>query len=164
MEKLEIKPGKAYITENSETAFIVCWNSSNGNILMGFVSGRNADFCEWLDNAVNTVDKSLNLIEEVKIEIKNPEKFESWKKKLMLLINDEHKEGLLWACMLQWARLMEQEIKTGQKIKEIAHKLAEDAGIVEHTDGEFAITILYQCWKHGEDLMSIKDYRPYCTL
>lgn len=160
MNELEIQSGQAYITKSDKTAFIL-WKFDNGSA-GGFVSGQDADFYDW-NNTVSVVHDSLDLTEEARIELKSHERFEYWKVECMTRFG-EQEGGLLWVCTIQWARLMEQKIKEGQRIKEIAPELAKDAGIVEHPDGEFAITILYQCWKHSEDLMSIKDYRPYCTL
>ena len=159
MNKLDVQPGRAYITTNNKTAFI---SGKSASASVGFVSGQGFKPYEWLDDATNIGDDNFNLIEEAQIEITNQQRFAYWRVECIDMLDAIEEGQLLWACMLQWARLMEKKIIASQKVK--PHELAEEAGLFEHDAGEYAITILFQCWKYGDILMSIGDYRPYCKL
>ncbi len=54
----------------------------------------------------------------------------------------------------KWAELMENEIKNGKKVKEIANKTRKLINIGKMTFymRRRAIDILIICWKHGQDL------------
>lgn len=155
MNKLDVQPGRVYVTCNDKTAYI---RGKNIYGLEGVVSGQGLKTYEWFRNAENIGDTDLDLIEEAKIEIIDPERFEFWKAECMNLDYGE----LLWACTIQWARLIEQAIR--EKGSFVPHVSAKEAGLFEHHNGELAITILFQCWEYGEYLLSIKDYRTHCTL
>ena len=156
MRELKIQSGKAYITSNNKTAYI---GGENIYGLEGVVSGQGLKTYEWFKDAMNIGDTDLDLIEEAKIEIIDPERFEFWKVECVNMDDG----GLLWACTIQWARLMEQSIK--EKESFTPDVSAEEAGLFEkYLNGELAITILFQCWEYGEYLLSIKNYRTHCEL
>lgn len=155
MRELNIQSGKAYITSNNKTAYI---GGENIYGLEGAVSGQGFKTYEWFKDAMNIGDYNFDLIEEAKIKIIDPERFEFWKAECMNLDYGE----LLWACMIQWARLIEQTIKA--KGSFTPYVSAKESGLFEHPNGELAITILFQCWKYGEYLLNIKDYRTHCKL
>ena len=155
MTELNIQPGKAFVTCNNKTAYI---HDRTIVGFVGFVSGQGLKIYEWLNDATNVGDRFFDLMEEVQIEIINPKGFKFWKDECLMYYDGE----LLWPCILQWARLMEQKIKNGHRV--IADDLAREAGLFEHHKGELAITILYQCWEYGQILERCADYRRYCTL
>ena len=55
---------------------------------------------------------------------------------------------------IAWAKLMQAEIKAGKKLQDVADKTSHDAdtdGITGFMYG-CAVSMLSQCWKHGEEL------------
>lgn len=155
MKEFYIQTDIAYVTCNNKTAYIKGKNICGLN---GFVSGQGLKTYKWFSNAINIGDYNFDLIEEAKIEIIDQERFEFWKAEC---INLDYWE-LLWVCTIQWARLMEQAIKAEGSF--IPYVSAKEAGLLEHPNSELAITILFQCWKYGEYLLSIKHYRTHCKL
>ncbi|UXQ89066.1 hypothetical protein Thu_223 [Bacillus phage Thurquoise] len=75
--------------------------------------------------------------------------YEDWKAK-----NTDGYGSGIFRYVEKWANLMEAEINKGAKVKDIAQKLSHDAdteGITGFMYGA-AVSILSQCWVHGEEL------------
>ncbi len=84
------------------------------------------------------------------MKLKDVETYEDWKAK-------QNGDGYGLACFRyaeNWANLMEEEMKNGAKIKDIADRLSHEAdteGITGFMYGA-SVSILTQCWEHGEEL------------
>ncbi|ALO79641.1 hypothetical protein HOBO_233 [Bacillus phage Hobo] len=75
--------------------------------------------------------------------------YEDWKEK-----NTDGYGAGIFRYAEKWANLMEEEITKGSRIRDVAQKLSHDAdteGITGFMYGA-AVSILSQCWVHGEEL------------
>lgn len=75
--------------------------------------------------------------------------YEDWKAK-----NTDGYGAGIFRYAEKWANLMEEEITKGSRIRDVAQKLSHDAdteGITGFMYGA-AVSILSQCWVHGEEL------------
>ncbi|MBO3789628.1 hypothetical protein P9G40_19180 [Bacillus velezensis] len=83
------------------------------------------------------------------MKVKDIEFYESWKSKNRCMY------GLgIFNYVERWANLMENEIAKGAKVSDIAGKLSREAdteGITGYMYGA-SVSILSQCWEHGDEL------------
>lgn len=106
---------------------------------------------EWAEEArVKSQKLKAKLNKCSDIEISN---YTSWNKTV-----DANKDGGYGEAIIRyaekWAKLMQCEIANGKSIKECADEtshLADDEGITGFMYG-CAVSILAECWKHGEEL------------
>ncbi|MBL4951029.1 hypothetical protein JK635_02090 [Neobacillus sp. YIM B02564] len=83
------------------------------------------------------------------MKVKDAKTYEDWKAK--------QKDDYSLACFRyaeKWADLMESEIDSGAKVKDIADRTSHEAdteGITGFMYGA-SVSILSQCWLHGEEL------------
>jgi len=84
------------------------------------------------------------------MKVKNQEEYQNW-------IDKQNGDGYGLACFRyaeNWANMMETEIAEGKEVKDIAKELsfkADTEGITGFMYG-MAVSILAQCWEHGEEL------------
>ncbi|AID17774.1 hypothetical protein JBP901_gp062 [Bacillus phage JBP901] len=75
--------------------------------------------------------------------------YEDWKAK-----NTDGYGSGIFRYAEKWANMMEEGIEKGDRIRDIASKLSHDAdteGITGFMYGA-AVSVLSQCWVHGEEL------------
>jgi hypothetical protein len=83
------------------------------------------------------------------MQLKNTELYESSKSK-----NTDGYGSGIFRYAEKWANLMEEKISAGEELKNIADKTSHEAdteGITGYMYGA-AVSILAQCWEHGEEL------------
>lgn len=169
-EILHIEHGKDYLTNDGSTVTIEQWTGSHWIGFLHLVPDYKQD---WKRNGESTesnlaldlkcLKKDIEQMPEIQIEIRDQKAYDDWKYKLCE--NPESKDLKLWLYTHQWIYIMEQELKYGTYVEEIAQQSAEKIQLLEsprHPKGEVAITIAYQCWKLGEELASIDGYKAYC--
>ena len=83
------------------------------------------------------------------MKVKDIKAYEDWKNN-----NTDGYGGGVFSYAERWANMMEEQIKQGQRVRDIADKLSQDAdteGITGFMYG-CAVSILAQCWEYGEEL------------
>lgn len=83
------------------------------------------------------------------MKLKDKEMYENWKAK-----NTDSYGAGIFRYAEKWANLMEVEIENGASVKDVAERLshvADTEGITGYMYGA-SVSILLQCWEHGEDL------------
>jgi len=93
----------------------------------------------------------------IEIEYSDKQAFEDWKAK-----NSDGYGACIFKFAESWAKLMQVEMAKGKKLHECAQQASFEAdteGITGFMYGA-AVSILSQCWKHGEELRKWhnKDY------
>jgi hypothetical protein len=83
------------------------------------------------------------------MKVKDLKVYKNWKTK-----NTDAYGACIFRYAERWADMMEEKIKDGEKIKDIADKLSHEAdteGITGYMYGA-SVSILAQCWEYGEEL------------
>ena len=83
------------------------------------------------------------------MKLKNEQEYLDWKAK-----NNDAYGRSIFGYAEAWADLMEQEIKQGKEVKDIAQTTSDEADICGITGFMYgmAVSILSQCWVYGEEL------------
>lgn len=80
----------------------------------------------------------------------NEAEYKDWKAK-----NDDPYGAATFEFAEKWADLMEQEIESGSNLSDVADGCSQEANKGIGVTGfmySCAVSILSQCWKHGEEL------------
>lgn len=88
------------------------------------------------------------------MKIKDNKVYENWKSNN----NDPYGAGV-FRFAEKWANLMESEIECGKSLKDVADRTSREAdmeGITGFMYGA-AVSILTQCWEHGEEFNKWKE-------
>ena len=94
--------------------------------------------------------KKDNKVKEIKMTVTDEEKYKKWKE---INSTDDYSFGVV-QYLERWADLMEQEIRQGKQLLDIAERTSHEAdteGITGFMYG-CAVNILAQLWIHGEEL------------
>ena len=94
------------------------------------------------------------------MKLKNEQEYLDWKAK-----NNDSYGRAIFGYAEAWADLMEQEIKQGKEVKDIAEAASDEAdicGITGFMHG-MAVSILSQCWIYGEELRKWHNGEYNCT-
>lgn len=88
-------------------------------------------------------------IKGIEVEWIDPVVYQNWKDK-----NTDPYSAVIFTFAEQWAKLMQVSIAAGASIERCADNLVGQADTVGLSGYQYgaAVSVLSQCWKHGEDL------------
>ncbi len=100
------------------------------------------------------------MVTETDFLISNKEVYQTWKE---FVTGKELDSKDLWHELVKWAKIMEEGVKKGLSVVNIARKAFLETRLHDSQKNLWLIGILYQCWLHGPELKKVPLYEPYCA-
>ncbi len=97
------------------------------------------------------------LQDEPVFQVSDIEKYEKWEEFCL------RRDKIFWIECAVWALLMENEIEKGKTVAQVANSTVQLTNLPMMPHGSWAIKILYQCWVHGRELITIPSYAHLCS-